>query len=416
MSKIKIRNFGPIRNDSDWVDIKKVTVFIGNQGSGKSTVAKLISTFSWIEKALTRGDYNEKHFQRKGTLKNQYLSYHRIENYFTYSDKQQSTEIDYVGDAYHIKYSNGNCKITKTNNGEYNLPQIMYVPAERNFISNVKKAKALKLVSDSLVEFVTEFDNAKNDMKGAVQLPVNNINVEYDRLNDTVNLKGKDYKLKLTEASSGLQSLVPLYMVSEYLANSIRSMNGKKVVTSSEERERFRKDVEAIWTDKNLNDEQKRIAISTLSKKFNKSAFINIIEEPEQNLFPSSQWELLKKLLEFNNYNIPNKLILTTHSPYLVNYLSIAIQAEYIWEKIKNDEKASELRTGLENIIPQKSLIKSSDVIVYQIDEKEGIIRELPNPEGIPSDNNFLNNSLIESNDMFDKLLEIQQRYEFFQT
>ena len=205
-------------------------------------------------------------------------------------------------------------------------------------------------------------------------------------------------------------------MVSEYLANSIRSMNEKKVVTSSEERERFRKDVEAIWTDKNLNDEQKRIAISTLSKKFNKSAFINIIEEPEQNLFPSSQWELLKKLLEFNNYNIPNKLILTTHSPYLVNYLSIAIQAEYIWEKIKNDEKASELRTGLENIIPQKSLIKSSDVIVYQIDEKEGIIRELPNPEGIPSDNNFLNNSLIESNDMFDKLLEIQQRYEFFQT
>jgi len=34
------------------MDVKKVTVFIGNQGSGKSTVAKLISSFSWIEKAL----------------------------------------------------------------------------------------------------------------------------------------------------------------------------------------------------------------------------------------------------------------------------------------------------------------------------------------------------------------------------
>ena len=57
MSKIRIKNFGPIKEgyqeNDGWLDVKKVTVFIGNQGSGKSTVAKLISTFSWIEKALT---------------------------------------------------------------------------------------------------------------------------------------------------------------------------------------------------------------------------------------------------------------------------------------------------------------------------------------------------------------------------
>jgi ABC-type glutathione transport system ATPase component len=49
MSKIKIKNFGPIQEgyneNNGWIDISKVTVFIGNQGSGKSTVAKLISTF-----------------------------------------------------------------------------------------------------------------------------------------------------------------------------------------------------------------------------------------------------------------------------------------------------------------------------------------------------------------------------------
>ena len=63
MSKIKIKNFGPIqegyKENNGWIDISKVTVFIGNQGSGKSTVAKLISTFTWIEKALVRGDYNK---------------------------------------------------------------------------------------------------------------------------------------------------------------------------------------------------------------------------------------------------------------------------------------------------------------------------------------------------------------------
>ena len=62
MSKIKIKNFGPVKaglSNDEWLDINKVTVFIGNQGSGKSTVAKVISTFTWIEKALVRGDYDK---------------------------------------------------------------------------------------------------------------------------------------------------------------------------------------------------------------------------------------------------------------------------------------------------------------------------------------------------------------------
>ena len=63
MSKIKIKNFGSIKEgyqeNDGWIDVKKVTIFIGNQGSGKSIVAKLISTFTWIEKALIRGDYDK---------------------------------------------------------------------------------------------------------------------------------------------------------------------------------------------------------------------------------------------------------------------------------------------------------------------------------------------------------------------
>ena len=52
MSRIKIKDFGPIsegfvENDG-WMDINKVTVFIGDQGSGKSTASKLISVFSYI--------------------------------------------------------------------------------------------------------------------------------------------------------------------------------------------------------------------------------------------------------------------------------------------------------------------------------------------------------------------------------
>lgn len=82
MSKIKIRNFGPIKlgclENDGWIDIKKVTVFTGNQGSGKSTLAKLISTFTWMEKVLTRGDYKPKDFTVYNRFRKMFCAYHGI--------------------------------------------------------------------------------------------------------------------------------------------------------------------------------------------------------------------------------------------------------------------------------------------------------------------------------------------------
>jgi hypothetical protein len=413
MSRIKIKNFGPVREggqtNDGWIDIKKVTVFIGNQGSGKSTVAKLISTFMWIEKALVRGDYDKKWFERKNNLKNQYLNYHRLENYLKNSGVDK-TVIEYEGDAFSIVYRNDSLVIKEVHNEEYLLPQIMYVPAERNFITYVKTPRELKISSESLKEFLTEFDNAKNEIKGLIHLPINNIDIEYDKLNDTLNLEGEGYRVKLTEASSGFQSLVPLFLVSGYLANSVRRQSEtNKETMSSEEMQRFKKGVEDIWNNNNLTDEQKRVALSVLSAKFNKTAFINIVEEPEQKLFPSSQWQMLQSLLKYNSMNKGNKLIMTTHSPYIINYLSIAIQGEYLESKIKKSSQRDKLLSNLYNLIPQESLISADEVVVYQLDEKDGSIIKLETIEGIPSDKNYLNQTLEESNLLFDSLLEIEQ-------
>ncbi|MEM7657450.1 MAG: AAA family ATPase, partial [Bacteroidota bacterium] len=43
MQKIIVRNFGPIREAE--VEIKPLTVLIGEQASGKSTIAKLVYFF-----------------------------------------------------------------------------------------------------------------------------------------------------------------------------------------------------------------------------------------------------------------------------------------------------------------------------------------------------------------------------------
>jgi predicted ATPase len=411
MSRIKIKNFGVIKegyqDDDGWIDVKKVTVFVGNQGSGKSIVAKLISTCTWIEKALVRGDYKKKWFEHQ--FKNQYLNYHRLENDFK-TNGVDNTVIDYQGDAYSIRYKNGSLIIQEISDVTYQLPQIMYVPAERNFISYLKTPKELKLSSEPLKEFLTEFDNAKNEMRGLVKLPINNVEVEYDKLNDTLNLKGEDYKVKLTEASSGFQSLVPLYLVSEYLANSVsRQSEVYKESMSSDELNRFKKGVEEIWSNDSLTAEQKRVALSVLSSKFNKTAFVNIVEEPEQNLFPSSQWQILQSLLEFNNINSDNQLIMTTHSPFIINFLSIAIFGEYLKRQIDTSKKANQLMPKLNEIVSEKALVPSDGVVVYQLNEVDGSIEKLSAPYGIPSDKNYLNNNLREGNQLFDSLLELEE-------
>lgn len=394
MSNITIRNFGAIKKHGAPIEIKKVTFFIGNQGSGKSTVAKLIATFMWIEKALVRGDYDRKWFERKNRFKNTFLPYHRIENYL-----KENTFIQYKGDAYTITYEKEFLKFEEKKNNDYSLPQIMYVPSERNFIAYVKKPKELKLSSDALKEFLTEFDNSKEIVKN-LELPINEAILDYDKLNDTLNLKGEGYKIKLTEASSGFQSFVPIYMVSRYLGKSVGKQSEIKMEMSGEEISRFRKEIEQLF-----NDELKRIAISVLSKKFNKTSFINIVEEPEQNLFPTSQRDMLYSLLKINDEMPANKLIITTHSPYLVNYISVAVEAGNIQNEANKEQ--------IGKIIPISALVKSDDLAIYELDEKgfdeEGnTVKLLGNYNGIPSDENMLNLQIDETNNLFADLLDLK--------
>ncbi len=412
MSRIKIKNFGPIREgiseNEGWIDIKKTTVFIGNQGSGKSTIAKLISTFSWIEKALVRGDYDNEWFSRKNKLKNQFLNYHRLENYLVKKDGKTISEIEYQGEAFQITFKDDILTTQEVKNKSYSLPQIMYIPAERNFISYVKSPNELKLSSDSLKEFLTEFDNAKDAVKGSIKLPINNVELEYDKLNDILNIKGLNYKVRLTESSSGFQSLVPLYIVSHYLASGIKKKTESNLDSMSiYELERFKDSIAEIYSNESLTVEQRRTAVSALSSKFNKTSFINIVEEPEQNLYPASQKEMLNSLLRFNNYNKENKLIITTHSPYLINHLSLAVKAG---DLLKNNTNSHDLEKYLANIIPIESVISSKSLQIYEMNEIEGTIKKLDNYNGLPSDDNFLNQEIEETNELFAQLLEVQQK------
>jgi predicted ATPase len=288
----------------------------------------------------------------------------------------------------------------------------MYVSAERNFLCAVDRPDKLKNLPSPLFTFLDEYDGARNLYSKGISLPIGNAIFEYDTFNKIAHISGKDYKLRLSEASSGFQSTVPLYLVTKYLAESLQREDDPSIKTQSiEEQRKLAKEIERIMNDPDLSEEVRQESLRQISARYRPSCFINIVEEPEQNLFPDSQQKLLHSLLEYNNNKSGNKLIMTTHSPYLINYLSIAVQGAALFKQVLKSAKVDDLTEKLEKLVPIKSLTNEEDLVMYQMDEEKGIISRLLNPEGIPSDKNYLNQSIRHCNVMFDKLLEIEEEY-----
>jgi len=409
MTKIKIKNIGPIKKgciqNNGFIEFKGLTLFIGNQGTGKSTVAKIFSTLSWIEKALIRGDFSETYLPQYKRFKKQ-LAYQNISNYLN-----DDSEIEYIGDAYTLIYKNNQLEIIRSNQKtKYNFPKIMYVPAERNFVSSVDRPDLVKRLPLPLYTFLDEYEDAKQNIGERVVLPLNNVKFEYRKQNKKAWLVGEDYRIELLEASSGFQSVVPLFLVTKHLTNLIKD-NGKatRKEISVDEKKKIKKEIDRIFGNVNISEDVRRVLLEKLSARFKYSCFINVVEEPEQNLYPTSQKSVLFELLKSKNKLDANKLVITTHSPYIVNYLTLAMQAYSLKEKIDKSNQKEKLSKELSNIVPLESIVKSSSVAIYQLQDN-GLIEQLPYYNNLPSDENYLNQFLAQFNDLFVKLLEIENK------
>lgn len=409
MSKIRVKNFGPIKegfNENDgFLDIKKVTVFIGNQGTGKSTVAKLISTCKWLEKAFNRGDINKERLSI-GSFQS-HCNYQGLKNYFI----EKCTELGYEGNALQIEYDEhkGNPIAFSISNGKYLVPKLMYVPAERNFLSVVDNAFDVKGLPYPLLTFAEEFRKAQSESEAEVSLPINGYNYKYDEAEDKSYIIGDGHSVNMLEASSGLQSAVPLYLVSRNLSLLIDITEGFQIENlSANQLIRRNNEIATAAIDNKLSDEERRNRIEKIRKKYRNTSFINIVEEPEQNLFPDSQRHILNSLLDFANRQEANELLMTTHSPYIINYLSIAIQGKHLLDKIDASPNKDKLLPRLNAIVPIEACVAADDVAVYQF-QNDGSICRLGSYEGIPSDKNYLNQSLAEGNHLFDALLELEE-------
>lgn len=420
MSRIKIKNFGPIREgyteNEGWMNINKVTVFTGDQGSGKSTVAKLISLFFWIEKNIVRNTISAD--QLNVNIFKNLCNQQEIFEYFS-----EDTFISFEGDAFNFIYDNktSSLKVTANDGCEnYILPKIQYVSAARNLLTIlynisgqiIDKYNNIVDLSSNIPFMVRvlniEYRKALEVFaKNGFSLPINDTNVYYQNHNTYITTKGK--RISMSAASSGIQSITPLLIVSHYLMNEVRNDIYEKVQTLDNNLKKkiendFAKENASLLEKftqvclfgkgilKNIEDE---ILLDEKLKKYIPSSFINIVEEPEQNLFPISQQKVINTLLEYNNAKRENKLIISTHSPYILSTLNNSILAEDVFNKTGKEINDYGQRKRVD--FTDVSAFKFSDGKIFNIKDEE---TRLINADEIDSCSEKINSD-------FDELLDL---------
>ncbi len=368
--RLIVKSFGPVK-DLD-ITFKKVTLFIGDQGTGKSCVAKLFSMFKWLEKVLSQKKYKLNYFEQYNRFSTKLCPYHRIESFI-----QPDSYLRFESNLYIFEYKSGSFKISdnnedvslfRTNDQKEDvdgLAKIMYVPAERSIVSVAEnKTKLLKELPDSSETFSDEFVNAKKFFKSGYELPFERLHFEYDSLNEVGWISGDDYKVRLINASSGIQSSLPMCMVSEYLSKMIADR--EEVKLSKEEKDKLEKRVAEIMQDDAISDSIKDMMIRQLSSANRYDRFINVVEEPELNLFPESLMQVLSSLVAINASSAQNMLVFTSHSPYSLAILNMLVMGAKVYQKANEEDKAV-----IESILPHKYHLDERDVAAYRLSLKD---------------------------------------------
>lgn len=172
----------------------------------------------------------------------------------------------------------------------YNEIPSVYIPAERILMSVLSKAifsfyeKGIN-IPDCLKIFANKYSLAKDNQE---QYKINflNLEVHFDSTtNDKIRLENGE-EIELTQASSGLQSIIPLLSVFDL----------------------------GLDTDT-----------------------CTIIEEPELNLYTQVQKDLTEYLVK-RTKEMKAKLFITTHSPYILSTVQNLLQAATLPQKVRKKQ------------------------------------------------------------------------------
>lgn len=279
-----------------------------------------------------------------------------------------------------------------------------------------------------LTDFIDDWQRVRDKYRNGEKVELLDLHQSYRydvRLGkDMVVSDGGEREFELSQVSSGLQSVVPLCVMIDYLTDWVYSHEEDR---SAEERKEIVKaalirllanengleDVrERMETTELLNEvinkmlpiymhmgdgEQEELSyqdIEEFNKNFNKKLSDSrdaltrpgmsnlVIEEPELNLFPTTQVSLVYYLLKKINHG-RDMMVITTHSPYILYALNNCMLA---WLASQTD---AELVTQISEI-PESSRVNPGNVAVWELREGEVYAdSEIQDNRGLIRDNYF---------------------------
>lgn len=379
--RLVIRNFGPITNLD--IEFRRLTLFIGDQGSGKSTLSKLLTIcrdMRWWLQLLENPESDEirKPFFNFGIneyfMDDSYIKYSMGGLVIKYEEgvfrivsndigkDEISVYFEYLNKKF--GYSQDSSSSSETDDVEQafmeaNARMILYNPAERNLVGNLSEATASLWsagipLPKPLLEYMGLFERATK-LFPRYEIPIFKVDFVKKDNKNMIELSGKDKLISLSASSSGLQSAIPMLMVIDF----------------------------ALKT--NCFD-----------------SFV--IEEPEQNLFPKNQFEMLGFVTTRLWTNQRRQFIITTHSPYMLSSLNVLMLAY----KLQHIE---EVREEAEKIIKPSYTVNPDDVVVYSLDpESEEYCKSLISEKtGLVSVNELDSVSEVIGDD-FDRLYDLYRQ------
>lgn len=411
MCKLTIKNIGPIKEIK--MDVNKITFLLGPQSSGKSTIAKVLCHCQWIEKrCYTNFEEESAKFVIGTSFVDGFNEYYRFNGYF-----RNDSYILYEGNFITLEYKNKNLGILRNPEKNYEYPKLCYIPAERNLVAAIPNLRKYNDTNDLILYFMYDWFEAREYLKqlNMEEMLDRQIRYEYEKTsNHDYVFDGADAQLELMNASSGLQSIIPLLTVSTYILNGVynrykplSSEQKMQLESASQELSRINAQLKVLVEEqRKIGKTGSSISIKVEGVKDNPilEAFIKrdpivddlvassrrqffygrsdlYIEEPEQNLFPDAQQKFVYWLMrEMGESKRQHSALITTHSPFVLfslnNCLIGGLVDKKLPEQVKNDSPS------------RTSWIDPKLVTVYEI--HDGKLKNIQEKSGLLM-HNYLN-------------------------
>lgn len=359
MRHLIIRNIGPVKFAE--FELKRFNFIIGPQSSGKSTIAKILSTCSWVEKEVAT-TMDEHAVADAAAFRALMVDFHKMTDYFV-----EDSEIQFETDVIKISLTGESFNVQLKNQELYRREKICYIPSERNSVT-LPELQGYEFGPTNLRSFLFDWFNAREFYGKDNKTDILDLGVRYfydpneQKFKDRIeHVNGKTYQIPLGSASSGLQSVIPLQIMVQYYSNQYFKTFAEKTSFDSDVKARM---IQARVIDKYVLNVAypgfNPLERSKLIKKQNdlihegnpearellnkyreelerltvpvRTAYI--VEEPEQNLYPFTQRGLLNFIVASCNGARAHSLTITTHSPYIINQLNLLLKAADRNEKV----------------------------------------------------------------------------------